>query len=105
MLWQTPQMPFSPFWIITALRRAPEHVRDKGVPLCRSFVSVVHKPPCPYWIYYGSANATLIRMCTTMPGVVFCNIAATCGLQRNHKAFSYKRNYKTAAKGAATQQK
>ena len=72
----------------------------RGVPLCRSFVSVVHKPPCPCWIYYGSANATLIQMCKTMLGVMFCDIAATCGLQSNHKAFSHK----TAAKGAATQQ-
>ena len=76
----------------------------RGVPLRRSFVSVVHEPPCPYWIYYGSPDATLIRMCKTMLSVVVCDIAAVCGLQSNHKAFSYKRKYRTPAKGAATQE-
>ncbi|CAL8464815.1 g4350 [Coccomyxa elongata] len=64
----------------------------------RSFVSVVHKPPCPYWIYYGSADATLIRTCKTMLNVIFSDIAAICGLQTNNKAFSYKRKYKKVCK-------
>ena len=73
----------------------------RGVSLCGSFV---HKPPCPYWIYHGSPDATLIRMCKTMLSVVVCDIAAVCDLQSKHKAFSYKRKCRTPAKDAATQE-
>ena len=60
-------------------------------------MSIVHKPPCPYWIYYGSPDATVVRMCKTMLNVIGCDLAAICGVKTNNKAFSYKRKYKTPA--------
>ena len=66
---------------------------------CRSFTSKVHKPATMYWIYYGSPDATLIRMVKTMLGVVFNDVGKMLGFRKKrHTAWSNKRKQQAAAK-------